>query len=95
MLLTPCPISTSRFTFRDGVFLAEISSLGDFRLGRVFDDACDAGFTLISERTGEAKVFSGPETTRDAEGDILFDEFTEVLDARGTPGTLKVRIFND
>jgi hypothetical protein len=61
MLLTPYTFSTDLFSFKDKLFTVEISTLsqGSRRpvFGRVYDDACDEGITLISERTGDKIVF--------------------------------------
>ena len=92
MLLNPEPISSSKFYFKSGVFSAEASELRDLKLSRVYDDACDMGFTIISEKTGKGVVFAQTEDTVDREGDLLSINFVSV-----TPGLthLKVVIFND
>lgn len=92
MLLNPAPISSTNFTFKSGVFSAEASDLRDLKLGRVYDDACDMGFTIISEKTGNGVVFVQTEDTLDSEGDLLAINFVSV-----TPGLthLKAVIFND
>ena len=58
MLLKPTPICSSRFSFKDNNFVAEISDLGNRSLERVYDDAADCGFTIISKKTGKAAVFA-------------------------------------
>ena len=92
MLLKPVPISSTKFLFRKNTFIGEASELKDLKLGRVYDDACDMGFTIISEKTGKGVVFAQTEDTLDAEGDLLSINFVSV-----TPGLthLKVVIFND
>jgi len=61
MILHPLPnLSTRDFTYTDQTFVSEASTLG-FKVGwpnfgRVYDDACDEGFTLISQRTGKECV---------------------------------------
>lgn len=61
MLLQPNTFSTKMFSFKDKLFTCEISTLSEGSrrpvFGRVYDDACDEGITLISERTGERIVF--------------------------------------
>jgi hypothetical protein len=74
MILKPSPVSTRQFT-RDPSdrlkFIAEISDLGkSFQFGRVYDDACDIGLTLISEWTGVETVFAIHEEIKDGEGDV-------------------------
>jgi hypothetical protein len=92
MLLNPAPISSSKFHFKKNTFTAEASELRDLKLGRVYDDACDMGFTIVSEKTGKGVVFVQTEDTVDREGDLLSINFVSV-----TPGltNLKVVIFND
>jgi hypothetical protein len=92
MLLKPAPISSSKFAFSRGAFVAEVSDMRDLKLGRVYDDAGDMGFTIISEKTGNAVVFAQTEDTLDKEGDLFSINFVAV-----TPGFthLKVVIFND
>ena len=57
MLLNPTPINSSKFSFKNNTFVAELSSLGDPKLERVYDDAADYGFTVISAKTGNPAVF--------------------------------------
>lgn len=97
-LLTPSPISTSLFHYEDGLFTAEASDLPrDFRLGPIYDDACDVGFTLVSARTGKTRVFAFQRTIYDPrEGEKLWDEFALVTDGSGrTDPSLRVQIYND
>jgi hypothetical protein len=92
MILKPAPISSSNFTFKNNTFIAEASDLRNFELGRVYDDACDAGFTIVSEKTGKHVVFAETDADVDSEGDFLAWNFVAV-----TKGfeKLKVVIFND
>lgn len=93
MLLKPSPINSSLFTFSKNTFIAEASELGrSFKLGRIYDDACDEGFTIISERTGKPAVFALYNHEEDGEGDLVSWIFKCV-----TPGLtqLKAVIFND
>jgi hypothetical protein len=91
MILTPSQISSDSFSFKDNTFSAEISDFGpNFRFGRVYDDACDEGFTIVSSRTGKAAVF--------ALNRILGTEDLEGWDfVCVTPGLKNLRavIFND
>jgi len=64
-----------------------------FKLGRVYDDACDEGFTIVSKKTGKSAVFALETTIRDDSGeDIGAWVFSCV-----TPGLtqLQAMIFND
>ena len=92
MILHPRPVNASRFTFvpAENLYIAEASDFGrDFPLGRVYDDAADLGFTLVSER-GET-VYAQDGEERDREGDLLYEEYAPV----SGPLTARVRIFND
>jgi hypothetical protein len=63
-------VPTERLTW-DGKrkwFVAEASELPAPE--RVWDDACDVGYRLISHRTGKAEVFYLAAVQRDADGDI-------------------------
>jgi len=66
-------VSTKMFHWHaeDKVFTQEISSLGKADLfSRLYSDACDVGFELVSHKTGKKVVmyFSSRETN---DGDIL------------------------
>jgi hypothetical protein len=94
MLLNPCPISSEHLEYSGKLasFLAEASDLGDkFKVGRVYDDACDEGFTIVSARTGKEAVFA-LDHLEENEGDICAWHFVCV-----TPNLkhLKAVIFND
>jgi len=93
MILQPSPISSSKFTYSEGKFISEASDLGrQFMLGRVYDDACDEGFTIISEKTGNSAVFALHKENINADNETTDWEFVCV-----TPGLkfLKAVIFND
>ena len=91
MLLNPSPTSSTRFTFKGHTFIAEASDLRDIHLGRVYDDACDEGFTIVSAKTGKGAVFAMHKTFNHGE-EFGGWEFKCV-----TPGLthLKAVIFND
>jgi hypothetical protein len=71
-LLRPCPIHTSRLNYNaaERTFSEEASTIG--APGRVYDDACDVGYTLVSARTGREVVFAETFTRYDNEGDIVY-----------------------
>lgn len=97
MILHPPEISTKLFSYHaeDKTFSAEISTLegnGGFALGQVYDDACDEGFTLVSQRTGQLVVFARHSEDKDREGDIVGWWFESV--SRGFKG-FKVLVIND
>lgn len=93
MLLTPNPVSSNKFSFRGNTFTADASDLGPaFALGRIWDDACDEGFSIVSEKTQRVAVFALYDHDEDAEGDVCGWWFKCV-----TPGLthLKAVIWND
>lgn len=99
-LLTPTPISTSRFTWSpsDRMFVTEESSLGpDFRPGPVFDDACDIGITLVSHRTGKQIVCALVGEERDREGELVATVYAPVTPtgARDREHPFTVHVLND
>lgn len=95
-------ISTSRFTFHreTKTFVAEASDFSRMDLaGRVYDDAADAGFVMVSERTGQKILCLYSGDKRDGENELLYEIFL-CYDLRGRPlvGPLagaEVKIFND
>lgn len=91
MLLNPTPISSSKFSFKNNMFVAELSCLGDPKLERVYDDAADYGFTIISKNTGKPAVFTFAGFDRCAE-EVAGMRFVCV-----TPGLkqLKALLIND
>jgi hypothetical protein len=92
MILKPTPIHSSQFTFSKNTFISELSDLGPaVRFERVYDDACDIGFTIISEKTGMPAVFAFNGNRTDGEGDLIALDFICV-----TPGLkyLKAVLFN-
>lgn len=93
-LQTP-KISTRPFMYSpsDNTFVACASDLRGFRLGRIYDDACDVGFTLISQRTGREIVFALAHEERDRDGDLRWEDFRPVNRNEWGAGT--VRIYND
>ena len=93
MLLTPNPVLSNKFSFKGNTFTAEASDLGkNFDLARVYDDACDEGFSIVSVKTRKVAVFALYDHDEDAEGDLCAWNFKCV-----TPGLthLKAVIFND
>lgn len=95
MILKPAPVSSSDFIFKNNKFIGEMSEIGrQFKyFGRVYDDACDIGFTIISAKTGKHAVFALEKEVGDEnDHEIMAWEFRCV-----TPGltNLTAVIFND
>lgn len=52
-------------------FVAEASDLDHAGPSRVYDDACDEGFFMVSEVTGNKVLMILSEVEKDREGDIM------------------------
>lgn len=99
MILNPQEYSSNMFSWHPAdkefsAFESDFGALrdGGIRLGRVYDDACDVGFTMVSERTGNKVVFAEWGAHKNLDGDISHWEFRAV-----TPGhkDLVAFIWND
>jgi hypothetical protein len=92
-ILRPTIIGTHLLTWypSDKLFSAEDSDLP--RPSRVYDDACDLGYTVVSARTGRAVVVVFESVTRDAQGDVLYWDARPVV--RSERELFTLRIFND
>jgi hypothetical protein len=94
MILKPAPVSTDRFSYNHvgRTYTAEASDLGREPFGRVYDDAADAGLTLVAPGGEWQIVCAIDEVNRDREGDIRYWRLKPV-----TPGApaVTVVIFND
>ena len=92
MLLAPTQVSTAQFTWvkSERLLVAEASDLSD--MSRVWDDACDVGYTIVSAHTGRTVVYAVHSDKRDA-GDLLYQDLRPVHQADQDLPT--VRIFND
>jgi hypothetical protein len=92
MILRPTPVPLSSFTFvkEEGLLVAEDSSLP--RPSRVYDDACAAGYTLVSHHTGREVVYVVNEVVKE-DGDLLY--WTLIPAARRDRGLPNLRVFND
>lgn len=70
MILKPNPVSMRQFSYDDRTrtFTADMSDTRG--LGRVYDDACDDGLTIVSPVSGAERVFVVQSVERDREGDV-------------------------
>lgn len=92
MLLKPTTISTERLTFDKvgRLLVAEDSDLP--AASRVWDDACDTGYTVVSQWTGREVVYATADlVSRD--GDILYWDYRPI--SRRDEGCPTLRVFND
>lgn len=88
MLLKPAPVRILQFAYYPPrrMFHGEMSDTHGF--GRVYDDSCDEGLTVVSD-TGREVVFVVHDEHTDAEGDITH------WDLKSTCGTYRMVLFND
>jgi hypothetical protein len=64
-------LSTREFSYsaKTKCFVAEASDFGSKRyFGRVYDDACDEGFVLVSAKTGDSVVLALDSVDQDGDG---------------------------
>jgi hypothetical protein len=90
MKLTPTEISTRQLRYEPGSFLftAEDSELP--RASRLYDDACDTGYTLVSHKTGSRRIVSLAHTEKDRDGDVSYWDYKTDSSPRIT-----LRVYND
>lgn len=91
--------STQQFTYLPSsrTFSAEASDFGPSEYtGRIYDDAADESFWLVSHKTGREKPFV-LWRTHSRDGDLTHWEFREInpRSGRTVEGGLRVFVFND
>ena len=98
MLMTNIPEVSSRlFTYCVNTknFVAEASDLRDFRVVRLYDDAIDVGFYLVSENTGKKVLFT-QEADEYHDGELIAYHFSSL--SNQNPENLRdlnITVFND
>lgn len=98
-VLRPTLVGTSMFTFvkEENMLVAEASDLPPF--GRVYDDACDEGYTVVSSDTGREVVYAVSGIHRP--DDLLWWDLTPAdmrdrnIDRTGGKSLPTIRIYND
>lgn len=91
-------LNTNQFTYnpRSQTFVCEASDLRGFKPRRIYDDACDIGFYMVSEKTGQKLLFVENEPTYDADGDLIsFNFSSHCYENPSNLMQMKVIIFND
>lgn len=93
MILTPPATNTRQLTWDADrrTYHGEVSDTNGF--GRVYDDACDEGLTLVSARTGRTVVMVVNHTEYDANGDVSWWEL-RTADFHRDP-VFQLLLFND
>jgi hypothetical protein len=97
MILTPRPVRMTDLTWdkRTQTFSVEASTIGQPE--RVYDDAADVGYTLVSQATGREIVFAQSDTYRDQEGEVLswrYEPLPEQCKSQ-TEANISLVVFND
>lgn len=95
MLLNPGPyvhVSQLFWHPETRTFCADISDIGG-RFGRVWDDACDEGFTLVSRYSGKDQIVFAVDHTEVREGDVMYWDLKPAKTGLTVP--FNVRIYND
>ena len=77
------------------IFSQEASTLRNYRfLSRLYNDACDTGFVLVSHKTGRKVPFYLVDEVKNSDGDVEHWEFAPAI-ALGSDADCNVIIFND
>lgn len=86
-----------RFTFvpASNMLVTEASDLGRNYGGRLYDDACDYGFSIVSPRTNRVVLFVLAHEERDREGDVYWEDYKPADADAVALADLTVRIYND
>jgi len=91
-------LSTKQFTYNPATktFVCEASDLRGFEPRRIYDDACDIGFYLVSEKTGKKILFCEVGPTRDEDDDLVSFNFSaHCYENPEHCMDLKLIVFND
>lgn len=91
-------ISSKYFDFTNGSFNSEDSSLPKGHIGRIYNDACDEGFIMKSEKTGKEVIFALYATILDSDGDIthwIFHPSFQDIQQNPLLADVSVTIWND
>lgn len=82
-------LSSSHFTWQKNAGSAWESDLPEHYSSRIWNDSCDFGFLVRSERTGKTLLFIKGEDERNEEGDLLYRLYTSL------DGRIDIKVFND
>lgn len=77
-------ISSKMFNYHknEKLFTQEISTLGKVKMIQVYPDACDEGFEMVSDKTGQIVKFVKTQTHYN-DGDVTHWEFKGLGAAKG------------
>ena len=93
-------VSSKHFTYNPSknmmvTFISDLGPLQNNIFSQIFDDACDSGFYMVSERTGEKKLFTLSEEVKDSDNDIIVWIFTHWDVNVPSEKQMKVHVLND
>lgn len=78
-----------KFTWTSTFGVTEASDLSAVMYARVWNDAVDVGFNILSHRTGRSMLFTLTRENIDDNGDLVSQVFSNA------DGTIKVTVLND
>ena len=97
MAITGTRISTNQFWYdkESKLFSQEASTLRNYNfLSRLYNDACDTGFVLVSHKTGKEVPFYLADEVKNRDGDVEHWEFAPAVSLPAHQDC-NVMIFND
>jgi len=100
MTLPLIEFSTDNFTYhaQAQTFVSEASEMENRHLQRMYDDACDVGFSMKSSKTGRVVVYVLVDTVIDDDDGIqywIFEPTAESVRKHPECVGTKVKVFND
>lgn len=100
IILRDANLTTDQFDYdpRAKRFVAEASEIGFCDFHRIYDDACDVGLAIRSDRTGQTATFYLSDEKLDADGDVqvwVLKPIAECLRKQPQLAGVEVHILND
>ena len=94
------PFNSRQFSYTHGdkTLISEASDLDNLHLQRLYDDACDVGFAVQSDQTGNVVVFVMSEAKSNGEGELthwLYEPTAESIRKYPECVGMKAIVFND
>jgi len=100
MRLNIIEFSSNQFTYNaaDKTFTSEASDLDNRHLQQIYNDACDVGFAMKSDKTGEVVTYVMNSVKKDEEGDVEYWTYHPALESQRKIPSCRdtmVMVFND
>lgn len=83
----------SHFVWEGRTGTAFASDLPEHFASRIWNDSCDVGFFVRSERTGAVKLFVRESMIKNAEGEVVGDEYVSES-GKNASDRITVKVFN-